>query len=217
MRNLVAIFALMFAASATANTYDAEVWYNTDFVDLGVSESEGSKTLGGSLTLNNLFSTDLFVSGQINAWDLSDDVSNRIDASVGFAGDVGRLGLTYEVGVGRSWYSESALTDYDEIFVGLGRTFGDLELSVTASQFRGNNVEKDIYTAIGGRFDVSPKVWVSAEAAAYRYDATGTYQYHHTEARAGINLAKGLDVYGAYVLGHTNVENVSWAGVRYTF
>lgn len=217
MRSLLAIFALMFAATATANTYDAEVWYATDFAEYGVSESNGSNTLGGNLTLNNLFGTDLFVRAAGAVWDISDSRDNRVDAIAGFAGDVGRLGLTYEVGYSSSWYSESERNDYSEIFVGLGREFGDLEVFAYASQFRGNGVDNDIYTSLGGRFDVSSKLWVSAEVAAYRYDETGTYQYHHTDARVGINLAKGLDVYGQYVLGHTDVENVSLVGVRYAF
>lgn len=219
MRNVFVVFALLFSASAlAANTYDLEASFATDLVDRGVSESDGSNTVGAALTLNNLAGTDGFVTLSGNTWSLGGSFEGRGRATGGFAGDLGVAGLGYTVALSRTNYFSVDAANYTEVVLGLDRSFGDL-LTVygLGRQIVSDSVSKDTYLELGGRLNVTPRIWTEVAAAGVRDRETTTFRYNHTEAALGLSVASRLDVYAKQVFGHSGVDNVSVLGANFRF
>lgn len=218
MRNLFVVFALMFSASALANSYDLEATFATDLVDRGVSEGDGSNVLGASLTLNNLLDTDAFVSVRGDGWSFGSSLEGRSRLTGGFTGDLGFAGLDYTVAVSRTNYHSVAIENYTEVLLGLDRSFGDvLTVRGLARQIVSDSVAKDTYLELGGRLNVLPRVWTEVAAAGVRSRETTTFRYNHTEAAVGLTVLDRLDVYAKQVFGHTGVDNVSVVGANFRF
>lgn len=242
MKNLVlGVLLALGATSAFAQDQNldlsGDVSVGSRFIYRGL-ELNNDATYGVEGKLDNVVVPGLYVSGQANTLSTTpvNSTTTRSDVGVGFHNSLGLDGLNVDVSLHRVWnpsaYASSAYYNpYSNVFqnnynearatvsydLGLAKVYGQV------GQVVSTGFSRDTYTAAGVETNaLLPQLTVGALVSGEHYRDAGVTRYNNSEVYASYNVWKGLSAEARYSFGgkfvdNTNIDNYSYAGVRYSF
>lgn len=240
MKNLVLgilLTACVLPAFAQNLSLSGDVDVGTRYLYRGL-ELNNDATYGAEGKVDNIFIPGFYVSGQVNTLSSTpvNTTTTRSDVGVGLHNNLGISGLDFDVSLHRVWnpseYASSAYynpypnvfqNDYNEARAVLSYQLGKTKIYGQVGQVVSTGFSRDTYAAAGIETSAFlPKLTVGALVSGEHYRDAGVTKYNNSEVYASYNVWKGLSAEARYSFGgkfvdNANIDNYSYAGVRYSF
>ncbi len=169
IRNTVA-GALIACAPLAANAggpFSANVALTTDYVFRGVSQTDSAPAIQGGFDFNHKSGFYAGVWGS-NVDDTVGAAGLEVDLYLGFGGDLGSTGMSYDVGAINYRYpggKSGSSSDVSEVYFGIGYKM------FSAKYYMGVGSFKDDYVEVGASFDVGNGVSAGIHVGRTRKNA----------------------------------------------